>query len=132
MPALLDTDVAIELLRGNEFTRDCLAQCEEEIFISTITAAELYYGAYHSRRVKENVAIVESFLNQFPRLSLTDESARVFGGTKEKLQAAKTPVDGFDLMIASVALENGCKVITGNTRHFAKVPGLILEDWTKK
>jgi tRNA(fMet)-specific endonuclease VapC len=35
-----------------------------------------------------------------------------------------------DLMLAATALVRGLTIVTHNTRHFAKVPGLNLEDWT--
>lgn len=34
-----------------------------------------------------------------------------------------------DLIIAATALEHGRVLVTGNTAHFAWVPGLRLEDW---
>ena len=50
MPVLLDTDVAIELLRGNRYALNALARHEEGVYVSSITAAELFYGAFHSQR----------------------------------------------------------------------------------
>ena len=35
-----------------------------------------------------------------------------------------------DLKIAAIALANSATVLTRNTRHFSKVPGLLLDDWT--
>lgn len=83
MAVLLDTDASIELLRRNAHTLDCLVKCKDEIFVSTITAAELCFGAYHSQRVERNVRAVGEFLKQFPRLTLADESSRIFGSSLE-------------------------------------------------
>lgn len=132
MAVLLDTDVAIELLRGNSHTLDCLAEYPGDVFVSTITAAELYFGAYHSRQVEKNVRAVDEFLSQFPRLTSSDETARVFGELKQRLFFRSTPVDSFDLLIASIALANGCAVVTGNIRHFEKIEGLSLLNWIRK
>jgi len=129
MAVLLDTDVAIELLRGNEHTLDCVAECSDDVFVSSITAAELYFGAYHSKRVEQNVSKVEKFLGQFRRLTITDEVARVFGATKERLRTKSTTVDSFDLLIASIALAHDCDVATGNVKHFSHVDGLRLINW---
>ena len=129
MAVLLDTDVAIELLRGNAHTLDCLAKCEDEIFVSTITASELYFGAYHSKRVEKNVRAVDEFLKQFPRLTLSDETARVFGEQKQRHQERSSQVGALDLLIASIALANDCRIVTGNARHFKKIEGITLLDW---
>ena len=129
MAVLLDTDVAIELLRGNVHALDCLAKCEDEIFVSTVTASELYFGAYHSKRVEKNVRAVDEFLKQFPRLTLSDETARVFGEQKQRLQERSSQVDTLDLLIASIALANDCRIVTGNARHFKKIEGITLLDW---
>ena len=129
MAVLLDTDVSIELLRRNAHTLDCLANCADEIFVSTITAAELYFGAYHSQRVERNVRAVDEFLRQFPRLTLSDESARIFGEQKQRHRERSAQVDTLDLLIASLALANRCSVVTGNTRHFGNVEGLHLLNW---
>lgn len=129
MPVLIDTDVAIELMRGNDHTLDCIAKCESTVFVSAITAAELYFGAYHSQRIERNVSRVLNFLKQFPRLTFSDETSRIFGETKERLCAKATPVDTFDLLIAALAIEHGCKVATGNVRHFSKIEGLQIVNW---
>jgi len=36
----------------------------------------------------------------------------------------------FDRLIAAHALSRGLIVVTDNERHFADVPGLIVENWT--
>ena len=131
MAVLLDTDVSIELLRHNEHTLDCLARCEDEIFVSTITAAELYFGAYHSQRIEKNVRAVDDFLAQFPRLTLSDESSRIFGERRQRLIRQSTQVDTIDLLIASIALANDCSVVTGNTRHFKNIAGVRVVNWIR-
>jgi len=129
MAVLLDTDVAIELLRGNEHALSCVAACQDDIYVSSITAAELYFGAYHSKRVEQNVNKVAAFLEQFRLLSVSHEVARIFGETKARMCAKSTPVDSFDLLIASIALAYDCAVATGNVKHFSRVDRLRILDW---
>jgi len=131
MPVLLDTDVAIEILRGNRFTIDAVANHDGNIFVSSITAAELFYGASHSLHAERNVESVRAFLRQFRRLTLTDEAAMKYGELKEMLQTRATSIGAFDLLIAAIALQNHCVLATGNTRHFSKIDGLSLSNWCK-
>lgn len=132
MPVLLDTDVAIELLRGNPRCLSRLSQTPEEVLISTVTASELYFGAFNSAHPEENAEIVDAFLGDIKRVSITDKVARRFGRLKAELRRQSVQVGPFDLLIASIALENGCSLATGNVRHFRPIPGLRLENWIRE
>lgn len=131
MAVLIDTDVAIELMRGNAYTLKCLQKCEEQLFLSSISVAELFFGAYHSQKVERNAQIVKRFIGELPRLTLTDMTGQIFGALKQHLRAKSTPVDTLDMLIASLAIENECKIATGNIRHFVKIEGLQLVNWCK-
>ncbi len=131
MAVLIDTDVAIELMRGNTYSLKCLEECEEGVFLSSITVAELYFGAYHSQRAEQNVQIVKRFIAEFPRLTLTDTTGQIFGEMKHDLRTKSTPVDAFDMLIAALAIENKCEIATGNIKHFSKIEGLKLVDWCR-
>jgi tRNA(fMet)-specific endonuclease VapC len=53
------------------------------------------------------------------------------GATFDRLVANKVRIPTMDLRIAATALASGAILVTRNSRHFAKVPGLVLEDWTR-
>ena len=131
MPVLIDTDVAIELMRLNPYTLDCIAKHEDSVFVSTITSAELYFGAYNSARPEQNALKVKAFLRNFPRVTIDDETARRYGLLKVNLRRRSVQVAPFDLMIATLALANGCVVATGNIRHFNRIDGLQIVDWVR-
>ena len=131
MPVLIDTDVAINLMRHSPYTLDCLANCQETVFLSSISVSELYFGAYNSARPEKNVAILEAFLQNFQMLTITDAVARLFGRLKAALRKQSVQVAPFDLMIGSIALENDCMVATGNLRHFRHIKELQLSDWIR-
>ncbi|WP_333874182.1 hypothetical protein [Methylobacter sp.] len=40
-----------------------------------------------------------------------------------------TPIGPYDLQITAIAVAHNLTVVTHNTREFARVPGLKLEDW---
>jgi len=58
------------------------------------------------------------------------ESVELFGIYKSKLEKLGTPLDDFDLIIASCALANNMTLVTNNVRHFARIKGLKLTNWT--
>jgi tRNA(fMet)-specific endonuclease VapC len=62
-------------------------------------------------------------------LQFDTSAARVYGRLRAELEQRGTSVDMPDLMIAAIAMSREMTVITGNVRHIAKVPGLMVEDW---
>ena len=131
MPVLLDTDVSIELLRHSQFALSCVAGCNEPLFVSSVTAAELHFGAANSSRPGENMEKARQFLANFRRLTLTDATAERYGLLKAALRRRSVQVSPFDLLIASMALENDCTLATGNARHFKDIDGLRIVDWVR-
>ena len=130
MTYLLDTDTCIYWMKNRYSIREKVRQIGwDKISICVITAAELYYGAYNSSQVTENLSRAEFFIQQLPVLPLTDNTLRRFGELKSQLRRIGQPIADFDLMIASVALTKGKIVVTNNTRHYDRIPGLQLENW---
>ncbi len=99
--------------------------------ISSITVGELIFGAYKA------VARTESLLEQIDTYLLKEISiipfdelaARRYGQVRAFLELQGTPLQGADLRIASIALSRNLTIVTGNTRHFRRVPGLRAENW---
>jgi tRNA(fMet)-specific endonuclease VapC len=128
---LLDTDTCIYWLNGRQPVREkLLAVGWDEVCICVITAAELYYGAYNSNRVSENLANAEDFIQNLPVVPLTDPALRKYGELKAELRRIGQTIAEFDLLIASVALAEGYTLVTNNTRHYERINGLKLENWT--
>lgn len=131
MSYLLDTDTCIYWLRNRQSVRDKVREVGwNQISICVITVAELYYGAYNSNRVTENLARAEFFIQNLPVLPLNDTALRRFGELKAELRRIGQPIADFDLLIASVALAAGYILVTNNTRHYERITGLQLENWT--
>lgn len=132
MNYLLDTDTCIYWLNGRQSIRErLLAVGWGQVGICVITAAELYYGAYNSSRVSENLARAALFVQQLPVLPLNDNALRRFGELKAELRRRGQPLADFDLLIASVALAEAYVLVTNNTRHYDRIAGLQLENWTE-
>lgn len=127
---LLDTDTCIYWLNGRQQVREKLLEVGwNNAAICAITAAELYYGAYNSNRVTENLARAELFVQNLPVLPLSDGALRRFGQLKSELRKMGQPVADFDLLIASVALSENLVLVTNNIRHYERIPELQLDNW---
>lgn len=130
MSYLLDTNVCVQLLNGDVTLKNKVkAIGVASLAITNGVLAELYYGAFNSRRVEENIARIEKFAQDLTVLGDSQETARIFGRIKAALRKAGKPSQDFDLLIASVALASDCTLVTGNVKHFEAIPGLRLETW---
>lgn len=129
----LDTNVVIAVLKQRpaplleRFTRE-LAQ--GTLALSTIVLFELYYGIANSSRRKENSDRLAVFLEApIAMLSFEPEDAEEAGTLRAELRRAGTPIGPYDLLIAAQARRRGAVLVTANATEFARVPGLMMEDW---
>jgi tRNA(fMet)-specific endonuclease VapC len=101
-----------------------------EFAVSTITCAELWYGAANSRRPQRNRADQDAFLEPFRILDFDVRAADRYAVVRGHLARLGRPIGDRDLMIAAVALANRLGVVTRNSAEFSRVPGLRVDDWT--
>jgi tRNA(fMet)-specific endonuclease VapC len=101
----------------------------DEIVISTVTLAELWFGAHQSVRQAAVRREVDAFLEPFEVLPFDREAADSYSRVRFDLERAGRPIGERDLLIASIALSRGLAVVTHNVGAFARVPGLKTEDW---
>lgn len=128
---LLDTDVCIYWMKGHRgIEKKILQHGIPEIGITIITACELFYGAYRSERKEQNLEGVKRVLRTLFLLHTSEEAAEIFGRLKASLRGVGRLLDDADLLIASIALAHRATLITHNTRHFARIKELAIEDWT--
>ena len=135
---VLDTDIVSLLQRGHpRVVSRCAARRPEELAITVISLEEQLSGWYSLLRktkqpdelVKAYQSLIDSllFLARLPILPLTLPAIARF----QHLIGLKLNVGRMDLRIAAIVLENQGVLITRNVRDFARVPGLVLEDWTQ-
>lgn len=51
---------------------------------------------------------------------------------KNRLRAMGTPVEDFDLLIASAAVSHDLILVTDNLKHFRNISGLEVENWVER
>ena len=103
-----------------------------EVGVSSVTAAELFYGAEKSAVPEQNREALSRFLLPLEVLAFGDEAAAAYGRVRAALEKAGTPIGPLDALIAAHAVSLGVTLVTNNTREFSRVPGLEVEDWTRE
>lgn len=123
---LVDTDIYIEFLRGDENINSILSSADFIAF-SVISVGEILAGFKISGDEKKYLKELDEFLYS-PRLIIYDidsETSEFYAKIYSELRIAGNPIPTNDMWIAALALQHGIKLLT-NDRHFAKVAGLFL------
>jgi len=128
---LLDTDVCIELLRGNAKVIDKRQGYEEKVAISFMSVAELFYGAEKSDNSRENSRLIEEFFITIEIIHSDLEILRKFGELKAILGNAGNILADADIFIAATTLAKCNMLITGNVNHFKRIEELRIENWIR-
>lgn len=130
MRYLLDTNVVIDILRDNEIVsqRYQVATIKKsKIFICPI----VYYEVVRGFKIGGATKKLEMFLQLYKnwKMLLFDEDvATKAANIYEQLHKGQTVEDN-DIYIASIAMVNGCTLVTANVRHFSRVEGLNFVNW---
>jgi tRNA(fMet)-specific endonuclease VapC len=101
----------------------------DSCFISEITLAELKFGVANSDNPNKNKLVVENFLTGVQILPIF-QSLDFFAEEKTRLRKLGTVIVDFDLLIASTAITHQLTMLTNNVKHFKRIKGIIIEDWT--
>ena len=130
MKYLLDTDTIIYFLNMNSSVKGRIEiEKTKNISISIITLFELYFGAYNSHRIKENIHTINRLRNVIHVFQINESILNSFGKTKTSLKKAGELIGDFDLVIATTALAHNLTLITNNISHFQRIPSLKIENW---
>jgi len=102
-----------------------------DVGISSITLSELEYGVAKSQKPQQNKLALAEFLAPIEILPYDDMAAEQYGEIRALLEKKGTPIGSLDMLIAAHALSLNSILVTNNESEFRRVPGLIVENWTK-
>ncbi|MBW8060203.1 MAG: type II toxin-antitoxin system VapC family toxin [Solirubrobacterales bacterium] len=100
-----------------------------EQFTTAITMGELLYGASRRDSARLNRQVRDLIRSALTVLPFDESAAEVYGPLRARLEAEGRRLDEPDMRIASIALSRDLTLVTGNVRHFARVPDLTVENW---
>lgn len=130
MKVLLDTDITSYIFghRAESVRRRFLALEAGDVGISSITAAELAFGAALNQS-ERNRRIVEHALRALVMVPFDLAAARAYGKVRVTLQKQGTLIGPLDMLIAAHAIALDLPLATNKLREFRRVPGLRVENW---
>ncbi len=119
---VLDTNILIEILKGNKTIIDKLELMSANFYISSITVMELYYGAIN----KVELFQLKKFISLFKVIEVNENISSI--STELIFQYAKSHNLAIpDSLIASTAISIDSKLLTLNIKDFKYIDGLMLE-----
>jgi tRNA(fMet)-specific endonuclease VapC len=127
---MLDTDTCSYTIKNNPATvvQAFWKHKDDEICISSVTYAELMYGAMRSGS-RKILASIERFVTYVSIVNFDDTAGNKYARIRCSLEAVGTPVAIADLMIAACAKAKKAVLVTNNVKHFKKIPNLEIENW---
>lgn len=129
---LLDTNICIYII--NAKPPAVLARFHQyrlgDIGLSSVVATELAYGVAKSGSARNRQAL-EMFLAPLEVVPFDEAAVWAYGELRADLERRGQPIGSLDTMIAAHALSLGATLVTNNTREFAKVKGLSLQNWVE-
>ncbi len=131
---LLDTNICIYIIKRKPIeVFEKFKQLEiGTLKISSITIAELYFGAYNSQNIEKNIEIVKNFLLPFEVVDFNKKSSIEYARIKADLRKKGQIIGELDMQIAGIALSNNLTLVTNNEKEFIRVNNLKIENWIKK
>lgn len=127
---LLDTNVLIHAVRGRPpaVRAHLRQQSPDDVAVSAITVAELWYGAEKSTNPARTREVWVAVLAPFQVIAFDRGAAEHHARIRYLLR--RRPIGERDLLIVSVALAHDLILVTHNASEFSRVPRLRVEDWT--
>lgn len=134
MTLSLDTSQVVDLIRGRDLAATALFDAAvlsgAVIMVCAPVRFELVSGAHSTRSPDRKLAQLANYLAQCSEVDFSSRDADVAGRLDAALRLAGRPIGDIDTLIAGQALARGWTVVTRNVKHFGRVDGLPLIDWS--
>lgn len=124
---LLDTNIIIALFGEDYHIHERMANASE-VFIPSIAVGELYFGAYKSQKIEENITRIDEFVLNNTVLTCNAATAKLYGNIKKRLKGKGKPLPENDIWIAAIAQQYDLLLVTRDT-HFQIIENLKIESW---
>jgi tRNA(fMet)-specific endonuclease VapC len=130
---MLDTDTVSYVVRGKTPALDAQLALvpKKQVCISAVTRGELLFGLNPKDGAHRLAQVVDQFLQRVQCLPWDADAATHFAQVAATLHKAGKPIGSMDAMIAGHAMATGAVLVTNNGRHFSRVTGLNIENWTQ-
>ena len=128
---LMDTDVCVELLRGNARVLEHRQKVADSVAVLFMTVGELFYGVERSSRPAHNRELVERFLLSVTCVQSDRAILETFGTLKAGLANRGEMLPDADILIAATTLTWGGTLVSANKARFERFAGLRVTDWTR-
>ena len=127
---LLDTDTVSLIFRKNtSVIRNLIEHEDDEICISAISYAEVYYGL-EKKGSEKLFSEVGSIVKKLSIVDFDDSQSEIYGKIRVELEKEGTPLGDMDMLIAAAAISQDAVLVTHNIRHFSRIKGIKVEDWS--
>ncbi len=133
MKYMLDTNICIYIIKRkpSKVLKRFKKYSPGDILVSSITLAELRYGAEKSLYVEQNLDALNGFMVPLEIVPFDERAADEYGKVRAQLEKAGKPIGSMDMLIGSHALSLGLAIVTNNTKEFKRIKSLKVENWTK-
>jgi len=128
---LLDTNTCIYIITTHpaQVVTHIKTLQPHQIKLSSISLAELEYGASKSMHREKNRTAMMHFASAFDIVAFNDYDAEVFGLMRAGLEKAGQVIGPYDMQIAVQAITRDLILVTNNLREFSRIKQLKLENW---
>jgi tRNA(fMet)-specific endonuclease VapC len=126
---MLDTDTVSQVVRKHPpVIKKLINHEDDEICISAITNAELFYGL-EKKNSQRLFSEIRSIIGKCTIISFDTSQSELYGKIRVELEKSGKPLGDMDLLIASAAISTGAILVSHNKKHFSRIKGLKVEDW---